>query len=145
MSGEAKSGKSQLMRLASNRKAAPLAAYCCRQQLDCSCIATTVSMLLDDAAIREFSTTLKTCTDILLAAMSRMKRNKHVLQMQSADSPKFAKQWRRSSSQQLLDAPFTLLVCLVDQSSQPFSSAVADLQLHLGLYGTALALLCLLS
>jgi len=59
MSGEAKSGKSQLMRLASNRNAAPLAAYCCRQQLNCSCIATTVSMLWDDAAIRRVFNNIK--------------------------------------------------------------------------------------
>jgi hypothetical protein len=52
MGDEADSAESQLMRLASKRNAAPPAAYCCRKQLGCSCIATTVSMLYIDAAIQ---------------------------------------------------------------------------------------------
>ena len=42
-------------------------------------------------------------------------------------------------------APFSLLICLIDQGSQPFCPTVASTQLQLGLCGTALALLCLLS
>lgn len=52
MSDEAESIESHLMRQTTKCNAAPLAAYCCRKQLDCSCIATTISMLYDDAAIQ---------------------------------------------------------------------------------------------